>query len=85
MKGKRRGSAQKQDVPRVGSCVHCWHAHGTLITDGLAQTGTVDCQCCQCGLVAPLRWHTQTRRLKGHGPFATYTTMVYEEPVYGND
>lgn len=62
---------------------HCWHPSGTMITDGIAQSGTTDCRCCHCGIHSTVRWRMKTRRLRGHGEYESLTTLVYDEPVYG--
>lgn len=64
---------------------HCWHVHGTMITDGIAQKGTTECQCCHCGRVEAIVWRIKERRLRGHGAFAKFSMMVYDEPVHGHD
>lgn len=64
---------------------HCWHVSGTMITDGIAQKGDTECRCCRCGVRERIGWRMKSRRLRGHGPFAAYNTLVYDEPVHGHD
>lgn len=63
---------------------HCWHSLGTGIQ--YYTGGQTDHRCCNCGARWSRPWHEETRRAKGHGPYASETVAVWdEEPRYPDD
>ena len=58
---------------------HCWHYTGRGVTDGMAQTGTQEAVCCQCGDRRDIKWTRRNRSLKGHGRFWKEEQFDYDE------
>ena len=57
----------------------CEHFTGRSTTDGMAQAGTDEVQCCWCGERRDRPWHVKDVSLKGHGPHSTEPRKVYDD------
>lgn len=57
---------------------HCWHPTG--VGSSHFSGGTDNMQCCYCGNPGLQEWRLQSKRISGHGAYATRSVKV-TEPV----
>jgi hypothetical protein len=63
----------------TGKCCErpCWHAGGVGVSYGTG--GTDNGHCCNCGARGSRTWHEAHERVRGHGPYATFSVKVYAD------
>lgn len=64
-------------LPKAKPLGHCWHHTGNGITYGMSG-GEDQHRCCYCGAIRSFTRINQHRAVEGHGPYETFTTIIYE-------